>query len=93
MLSINSSIQGIQKSTNDFNKSADKISKLGLPSSNNSDDLITNIEDKITLTNNTEVDLTQEFLKMELSEVCYKANAKVLKTSDELTGTIINTKA
>lgn len=92
MLSINSSVQGIQKSTNDFNKSADKISKLNLPNNDDSDDLITNIEDKITLTNNNEVDLTQEFLKMELSEVCYKANAKVLKTSNELTGTIINTK-
>ncbi len=93
MLLINNSVRGIQKSANDFNKSADRISKTGLSNNNSSDDLINNVEDRITLTSNDEIDLTQEFLKMELSEVCYKANATVLKTSDQLTGTIINTKA
>ena len=93
MLNVSSSIQGIQKSVNDFNKSADRISKLALPNNETSDDLITDIEDKITLTDNNEIDLAQEFIKMELSEVCYKANARVLKTSDELTGTIVNIKA
>jgi len=94
MLSINSSIQGLQNSVKTFNESAERISKFGLPQKNNSDDsLITDIEDKITLTNNSEVDLTQEFIKMELSEVCYKANAKIIGTSDEMLGTIVNTKA
>ena len=94
MLSIHSSIQGMQKSVNSFNKSADRISKSGLETKIPADDkMIEEIEDKITLTNNNDIDITTEFIKMELAEVCYKANAKVVKTSDEMLGTSINIKA
>ena len=94
MLNINNSIQGLRSATNDFNKSADRISKSGLIQNTQDDSLIQDIEDKITLTNNDEtIDVAKEFIKMELIDVCYKANAKVIKTSDDMIGTVIDLKA
>jgi hypothetical protein len=94
MLNISNSILGLQKSVETFNKSADRISKMGLDSPKNTDDSsINNIEDKVTLSQNDEIDLTKEFIKMELSDVCYKANAKVIGTSNNMLGTVLDIKA
>jgi len=94
MLNINNSIQGLRNATNDFNKSADRISKTGLTNNTQDDNLIQDVEDRITLTNNDEtVDVATEFIKMELIDVCYKANARVIKTSDDMIGTVIDLKA
>ena len=89
MIYADVAIKGIRKSADEFAKSAQKISNFNLKN----DDF--EIEDKVTLstdTDDTKIDIAKEFVKMELSEICYKANVQVLKTSDEMTGKLIDIK-
>ena len=85
-------ISGLSKSVNQFNKAAQKISEYGT-SSSLKDEHIYEIEDKITLSQDDSIDLTKQFVKIELAQVCYNANAKLISVNDDLTSTIINIKA
>jgi len=96
MLNINNSIHGLQRASHNFNKSAEKISKINndITSENNID-----IEDKVSINsiensnNAEEVDIAKEIISMNLSEISYQANAKTIKANDDMMGTIIDIKA
>jgi len=90
---LNISSTGLKKAANEYLSSANKISRIGLEKKNSENGDISEVSDKVILSDRGEkTDILKEFVKMELSEICYKANAEVVKISNDMLGTIIDKK-
>ncbi|MBN2693199.1 hypothetical protein JXR93_00930 [bacterium] len=99
MLSINSSM--LSQSLNGLNNATQKVSNASknlaefplsqneLISQNSSEQL--NIEDKISISTSN-MDPVKDIISLMEGEIAYKANAKGIKTADEMLGSVLDIK-
>lgn len=99
MLSINSSIlsqslNGLNNATQKVSNASENLAKFPL----NQDELISqnsseqlNIEDKISISS-SDIDPVKNVISLMEGEIAYKANAKGIKTADEMLGSVLDIK-
>ncbi len=102
MLSINNSIlsqsvYGMNQATQKVAKASQNLAKLPIEqnqktsqNANSIDEQSLNINDKITLSSN--IDPVKEIISLMEGEIAYKANAKGIKTGDEMLGSVLDIK-
>lgn len=76
---LNTGIQGFQEATNKANEAAQKIASQSISDSS---------EQGIN-----QADLANELVNLKSAEIDAKANARVIETSDEVLGTLLDIKA
>ncbi|MBL4822161.1 MAG: hypothetical protein JKX90_01375 [Colwellia sp.] len=92
-LAINAGVQGFQKATEEANQAAANI--VAATSANRDESVITQTITSQTSTNDAEKipDLNQSIVDLKVAEFQAKSSAQVIKTADEVLGTLVDVTA
>ncbi len=105
---MNTGIQGMQSSYNAIEKAADKIAKAGVDNSNApiSDTVVAadnqievaspfsvNNQQQTPVINDVQENIIDPIIEMKIQQHVFDASAKVVKSADEMLGTIMDIKA
>lgn len=89
MLAINESLKGLQYATNKVDVASRNIANMA-----NEDATAFEITDNVNIQNtNQPIDAVKEIVDLMQGETAYKANAKVIKSNEDMMGSILNIKA